>query len=300
MKPERGALVSALALVAAIAGVVTAGVGLPRASAGPGPAATLVAIAPMSPAGQSPTSPPTLPPTVPPTLAPSAPRPPATASPAIPTPTPLPVRVAVDVRLVADPVASFASEAQKDWCSPATVQMVLAMRQRADTSVAFQTAVAGRVGEWSTVADSRNGGWGPTAIASAITAYGVGGYTVTVYQTRAGALRGAAAALSRTGSPVILLVWRGAHAWVMNGYRADADPTVFADATVGGVYIMDPWYPRVSMIWGRSDGPGVFQDSAEMVRNFLPWARPEGPYPERDGRYIIVAPTLPGPSSVPG
>ena len=106
-----------------------------------------------------------------------------------------------------------------------------------------------------------------------------------------------AAALSRTGAPVILLVWRGAHAWVMNGYRADADPRLFADAIITGTYIMDPWYPRISTIWGPSDGPGVFQDAAEMERNFLPWARPEGTYPERDGRFLVVQPalvTLPG------
>ena len=29
-----------------------------------------------------------------------------------------------------------------------------------------------------------------------------------------------------------------------------------------------------------------------MQRNFLEWRRPEGAYPERDGKFIIVAPTL--------
>ena len=42
-----------------------------------------------------------------------------------------------------------------------------------------------------------------------------------------------------------------------------------------------------------SDPAGAFQDEAEMRRNFLPWKRPEGRYPERDGRWIIVAPTVP-------
>ena len=30
-----------------------------------------------------------------------------------------------------------------------------------------------------------------------------------------------------------------------------------------------------------------------MRRNFLPWKRPEGRYPDRDGRWLIVAPTIP-------
>jgi hypothetical protein len=92
---------------------------------------------------------------------------------------------------------------------------------------------------------------------------------------------------------VILLAWRGAHTWVMSGYRADADPTVFKDARVSGAYILDPWYPWNSSIWGQSDPPGTFQNAAEMVRNFLPWKRPEGHYPDRDGKFIVVMPTIP-------
>jgi hypothetical protein len=30
-----------------------------------------------------------------------------------------------------------------------------------------------------------------------------------------------------------------------------------------------------------------------MERNFLQWQRPEGAYPDRDGRYIVLAPTIP-------
>jgi hypothetical protein len=106
-------------------------------------------------------------------------------------------------------------------------------------------------------------------------------------------LRDAAVAIETTQSPVILLAWRGAHTWVMTGYRADADPQVFADATVEGAYVLDPWYPWVSSIWGPSDPPGTFQDAAEMERNYLRWKRPEGAYPERDGLFISVVPTIP-------
>jgi hypothetical protein len=33
-----------------------------------------------------------------------------------------------------------------------------------------------------------------------------------------------------------------------------------------------------------------------MGRNFLPWKRPEGHYPDRDGLYIAVVPTLKAPA----
>jgi hypothetical protein len=210
-----------------------------------------------------------------------------------PSPTAVPVRSPVDVKLAEDPDSVFASQLTKDWCAPAGMQMVLAIHGLADTSETFQRRLAGRVKEWESRQDSQNGSWGPNAMVEALGAYGAEGYQLQGYKTRVEALRGAARALSETGSPVILIAWRGAHTWVMNGYRADADPLVFEDAIVTGTYVLDPWFPRVSTIWGRSDGPGVFQDSKEMVRNFLPWKRPEGRYPDRDGKFLILAPTIP-------
>jgi hypothetical protein len=115
-------------------------------------------------------------------------------------------------------------------------------------------------------------------------------YELRVYNSRAEALRDAARALSATKHAVILLAWRGAHAWVMTGYKADADPRVFKDANVTGAYIIDPWYPRVSSIWGPSDPPGAYQNAAEMRRNYLPWKRPEGKYPGRDGKFLALVP----------
>jgi hypothetical protein len=192
-----------------------------------------------------------------------------------------------------DAEAVFAHELVKTWCAPAGIQIVLAIHRMADTSDDLQREIAGRVHEFESRDDSHNGGWGPSAMADALSAYGVPGYEVRVYATRDDALRAAAIAIDETGAPAVLLAWRGAHTWVMSGYRADADLAVFPEATVTGAYILDPWYPSVSSIWGPSDPPGAFQDEAEMVRNFLPWKRPEGRYPDRDGRFVVLIPTLP-------
>lgn len=214
-----------------------------------------------------------------------------TATPA-PTPEPTPERVPVDVDIAADPAGIFASEVKDTWCAPAGVQITLAFLGKSDTSVAFQRELQGRVHDWESYSDSHNGDWGPAAMALALDAYGAPGYEVRAYRTRQDALRDAASAIEATGSPVVLLAWRGAHTWVMTGFRADADPAIFPDATVAGAYIVDPWYPRVSSIWGPSDPPGTFQDKAEMVRNYLAWKRPEGRYPNRDGLFIAVVPTV--------
>lgn len=226
----------------------------------------------------------------------AAPRPtptslPGTGSTLTPTQTP-PARIKVDVKILDDPEVSFAHQIRKDWCAPAAVQMTLAALGKADTSEAFQREIGSRVREWESLEDSRDGKWGPAAIALALEAFGAPGYEIQAYKSRGDAIRGAAIAITETQSPAILLAWRGAHTWVMTGYRADADPLLFPDAEMTGTYILDPWYPWNSSIWGQSDPPGAFQDWSEMERNFLPWKRPEGKYPDRDGKFIILVPTI--------
>jgi hypothetical protein len=230
---------------------------------------------------------PSIVPTPTPTLAPGETPPPT------PAPTPTPRRAAVDVNLLTNPKDAFITEIDHEWCAVAATQMVLAMHGKAPLTEDFQAQLNGRIDEWESRRDSKNGGWGPTAMTLALAAYGVPGYEVRIYDNRQDAMVDAARALEATRAPVILVAWRGAHAWVMTGFRADADPQVFDVAKVTGTYILDPWYPRVSSIWGPSDPPGTFQDLPEMRRNYLPWKRPEGLYPARDGKFLAVVPTQP-------
>jgi hypothetical protein len=206
--------------------------------------------------------------------------------------TPKPERKPVDVRLRLNPGRAFASQHTADWCAVAGTQMVLAIHGLMDNSVDAQRRLANGIDKWESWRDSHNGGWGPAAIAQALADHGLPGYEIRSYGSRQLALRDSAIALSRTKAPVVLISWKGAHTWVMTGFRANADPTIFRNAKVTGTYIYDPWYPRVSSIWGASDPPGTFQDEAEMVRNFLRWNRPEGDYLERDGKFIAVVPTI--------
>jgi hypothetical protein len=207
--------------------------------------------------------------------------------------TPKPVRRPVDVKLHLNPRQVFASQVTTDWCAVAGTQIVLAIHGVLDNSEEAQRRLAGQIDQWESWKDSHNGGWGPSAIAQAIAAHGIKGYEIRAYRRRDTALRDTATALMETRAPVVLIAWNGAHTWVMTGFKADADPTVFRDAVVSGTYIYDPWYPRVSTIWGASDAPGVFQDAAEMERNYLRWNRPEGEYVERDDRYLAIVPTIP-------
>lgn len=225
-----------------------------------------------------------------------APLSPGLVSPSIsasPLPVRLPVRVPVNtlITTAASAKAVFASEVTATMCASSAVQMAVEiLNGQTDTRATFQRRIRVLIAQATTPSDSRVDGAGPKGMAKVIGDLTGVPYEMRIAATRAAALHDAAATMSRTGQPVILLVWRGAHAWVMTGYRATADPALFSDATVSGTYVLDPWYPRVSTIWGRSDGPGVFQDAAEMVRNYLPWKRPDGPYPGRDGKFIYIAP----------
>jgi hypothetical protein len=241
---------------------------------------------PVAQATPSPTPSPTPTPTSEPTesVAPPTPE---------PSPTPTPGPKPVTVKVVKKPKQVFITQLTKDWCAPAGVQMTLAALGLADNTERFQRTLVNRAGEWESRRDSLNGGWGPGAIVEALDAYGARGYEIRGFERRHDALLDAARAMSETKAPVILIAWRGAHTWVMTGYKATADPLRFDNARITGTYILDPWYPRVSSIWGPSDPAGTFQDADEMQRNFLPWKRPEGRYPDRDGLWLIVAPTIP-------
>jgi hypothetical protein len=207
------------------------------------------------------------------------------------TPIPTPARKPVDVQIVRDSKAAFASEERKDWCAPAGLQMVLTILGHGDTTPRLQAEIAGRVGEWEAYSDSKDGEWGPSAMVLALSAYDVKGYQVRAYGTMDDALFDASVALTNTHSPVIIIAWKGAHTWVMTGFKATADPAVFDDAKITGAYILDPWYPRVSTIWPRSLPAGSFHDIPGMRENFVPWQRPEGIYPGRDGKFLLVIPT---------
>jgi hypothetical protein len=248
--------------------------------------------------------------TIPTVVVTPAPSPTATPTPppsAVPTPSPTPIaREPVDLAVVEDHEAVFTSQVNEKYCAVAATQMVLTILGLGDAGPEFQEEIGARIGEWESLDDSLNGGWGPAAVALALADYGEPGYEIRAYEDYADALHDSAVAIVETDKPVLMFPWWGAHTWVMTGFRADADPTLFDDAEITGAYVLDPWYPRVSSIWGASDGPGNFEELSELERNWPAfegppgyeqigpgWTRPEGAYPDRDGRFVVLLPTTP-------
>lgn len=125
-----------------------------------------------------------------------------------------------------------------------------------------------------------------------------GPYVVDRAETRKQAIRKAARAVRLTGKPAGLVVWRGAHAWVMSGFEATADPAYTNDYKVTRLFIQDPWYPLVSSIWGASRRPNAAVPARALAQDYLPYDRPLRRHPKRDGKFMLILPTLPATSSV--
>ena len=89
---------------------------------------------------------------------------------------------------------------------------------------------------------------------------------------------------------MILLAWRGAHAWVMTGFRAT--PTRRLARREGHRRLRPrPVVPAGLEHLGSVRRPGRVPGRGRDGRNYLPWQRPEGAYPGRDGNFIALAPT---------
>lgn len=93
--------------------------------------------------------------------------------------------------------------------------------------------------------------------------------------------------------PGLGAVLLGAHSWVMSGFEATADPAYTDRYAVTGIYVQHVWYPRVSTIWGASPEPGSLVPVERLSEDLLQFRRPSMSYPDRDGRFVLILPTLP-------
>jgi hypothetical protein len=275
----------ATAAVTALAAVVVAGglIALGAVGGHTGEVAGITGV-PATPT-PAPTARPTPSPTPEPTASPT-PEPSRTPIPELvplATPTPKPV-LAMNLYRKGD----FVSQVTKEQCMPAAMQIMLnIIRAKDDRTAAFQKQLDTLAQKLSRM---KNGGSEPRGWAAGLTQLGGGRYRVEVAPSRTKAILRAVTAMRATGRPVGLLVWRGAHSWVLHGYESTADPLAGAPFEVTHIYVSDPWYPRVSSIWGPSRGPNARITPKQLEEDYLPWKRPTGRYPGMDGQFVLVIP----------
>jgi hypothetical protein len=194
----------------------------------------------------------------------------------------------------------FVSQTTVYMCVGASMQMMLNMVQPNDDRTA-KTQVklwelarsfrrtndptqmnSGEINRTRRGASSR--GW-----AAGLTQLGAGPYKVTARATLEEAANVAARQIRMTGQPVGLLVWRGAHAWVVSGFEATGDPLFDPTAKVTHLYILDPYYPRVSKTWGAGPAPHSKLTLKKLGEDWVQWRRSSN-RPGLTGRWAMILP----------
>jgi hypothetical protein len=139
----------------------------------------------------------------------------------------------------------FVSQARVDWCVPASILTMMRMIDLARDPMAPTQKELDRLARSLSTERLRGAGSEPEGWAGSLNRLGYGPYEVRAERTRAAAIATAARALRLTGRPVGLLVWRGAHAGVISGFRATADPAYTDDFTVTHIRSGDPPVRRI-------------------------------------------------------
>jgi hypothetical protein len=186
----------------------------------------------------------------------------------------------------------FVSQARVDWCVPASILTMMHMIDPARDRKTPTQDELDRLARSLSSPRLRGAGSEPEGWAKSLNRLGYGPYEVRAERTRAAAIAAAARAIRLTGRPVGLLIWRGAHAWVMSGFRATGDPAYTNDFAVTDIYVQDPWYPWVSSIWGPSRPPDATVRVGLVAEEYLAWRRPTVRYPEMDGQFVLVVPVV--------
>ena len=182
----------------------------------------------------------------------------------------------------------YVGELTKVWCLPAAMQTSInIMNPGADTSRKTQASIFKLA---RSLAPAPDGAAEPEGWAEGLTKLGYGNYEVTQQPSIKAAIHLAARQVRLTNRPAGLLVWRGAHSWVMSGFTATADPATTNSFVVLAVRIEDVWYPRFSTIWGYSRPPDALVPVGALPADYLPWKRPTGLYPGKDGKFVLVVP----------
>ena len=217
----------------------------------------------------------------------ASPRPPGSAGPSAslsPAPAPTLGPFAMDLYQEGD----FIGQYRNDWCVPASLQTAMNIM---DVDADGTRATQARLFDFTrSLAPAPDGSAEPEGWAMALTELSYGRYQVSVEPSLAAAVQVAARQIRLTNRPAALLTWRGAHVWVMSGFEATADPAVTNRFTVTAARIQDVWYDRFSTLWGYSRPPNSLVPVEALPEDFLPWKRPRGSYPDKDGKFVIVIP----------
>ncbi len=193
------------------------------------------------------------------------------------------VTVATAYRLDLYRRTAYVRQFTSTWCVGAAAQMMTNLARRASNrSWTNQSALMRYARSHDSLAWWRAGS-DPRGWAMTLRRAGAGAtYWFRQFPTRQAAIEYAARRIQLTHKPVGILAWSGAHAWVMTGFVASANPSTTGAQVVAAVIVSGPL--------------GSPKDPIDRVMTIPAFARWFGPYGQRDGwrgwvgRYVVVAP----------
>ncbi len=184
----------------------------------------------------------------------------------------------------------FATQQTIDWCVPASVEMVLNIVDGRSIESRTEQGAFYAYGRTQNYTDYPIPGLDPKAATALLARAGQ-----TYGDYRGASLdrmeREAVRAMRRTGKPVILYVWAGIHAWVLDGFTASADPAVTDAFTITSFSVMGPLWPTHQYTHGYYDMPPDTKLSPATFAGAV-----GGPYHERtarvpwEGTWVITEP----------
>jgi hypothetical protein len=183
--------------------------------------------------------------------------------------------------------SAFASQATTTWCVAASSQMMLNMiLGESDSSTSSQAT-------YITYGQAHDGGnypsgTNPAGWSAILDRYGGATYSVQTFGDSTSALKQAATRMRQTNRPVGMLVWKGRHAWVIDGFTATADPATTSNFTITSVDVTGPLYPRAMNSSGYDLPPDTQLTPAQLATYFLPYTDPI--VKTWNGKYVLIVP----------
>ncbi len=183
--------------------------------------------------------------------------------------------------------SAFASQATTTWCVAASSQMMLNMILGQSDSLSSSQATYITYGQAN---DGGNypSGTNPAGWSAILDRYGGATYSVQTFGGSTSALKQAATRMRQTNKPVGMLVWKGRHAWVMDGFSATADPATTSNFTITSVDVTGPLYPRAMNSSGYDLPPDTSLTPAQLATYFLPYTDPI--VKTWNGKYVLIVP----------
>ena len=137
-----------------------------------------------------------------------------------------------------------------------------------------------------------DGGADPFGWTMATSISGHGRYVLVAADTMQAALQVAARGMALTHRPAGIVVWRGAHAWVLTGVDTTADPATTTDFQVTAGRIADPLYPYYH-VWHRTIyRPGTRLALSVLGANYSAYHDPRRD-PRIEGKWVAIVPLRP-------